>query len=233
VKSTIRWLGPVLALLIATLSGWYLRPLVSPNQAVIERSSDRGAGSSSGESRFLADNVASEALAPANGNQAVPSVGANGPEAVSQPGSVDNGSKSPEVVDSTRMATDPLYAARVRRHVHLRAYHQSPAKNTPEARQVVDLLAKHGVGIEGVMEAYGAAMEIHEQQQRVAAAPSAERGHHEIVLQMMAGEIAQRLPRKYGIEDPQFLIELFQIKPTVFFGRFDPVVYDGEILLEE
>jgi hypothetical protein len=115
----------------------------------------------------------------------------------------------------------------------LKNYYGSPAKDTAECKEIVNLLAERGVGVEAVSDCYSAAWEVSHARESLATAGPELKAHHEIIVQGLIGEASQRLSHKYGIDDPKFLEDLLKIKPTVFFGRYDPFIAEGEVMLNQ
>ena len=101
---------------------------------------------------------------------------------------------------------------RVKKHMDLRYLESSPAKNTPEARQIEAMLAVRGVDRSAVPTAYNIAWNYHliyangKTPERIA----------KRVVQDKVDEL-----NRTGKLGADFWEQLFQIKPTVFFGQKD------------
>lgn len=133
----------------------------------------------------------------------------------------------PELLESG----DAAYRARVNRHVDLRHYYASPAKDTPECAQILDLLKREGASTNAVGDAYHAAWDYAHNREAMA---RANRGGEGEQLAKMFSEVAvSRLKLKHGLTNEAFFAALFQIRPAIFFGRRDlNLPAPGEPLLE-
>lgn len=55
----------------------------------------------------------------------------------------------------------PDYRARVDKHLRLKLYNSSPAKDTPECKEIEEILKGYGLGIASVFDAYSIAYRYH------------------------------------------------------------------------
>ena len=97
------------------------------------------------------------------------------------------------------------------RAIDERYLESSPAKDTPEAKQIEAMLAKRGIDRVEMPLAYNITWNYHHFL-KVTGQPE--------IARMQVGDFSQRLSKKGPINE-DFWTELFAIKPTVFYGQKD------------
>jgi hypothetical protein len=138
---------------------------------------------------------------------------------------------SEETFDMDRRRKDPVYAQRVKRHIQIRYYMQSPAKDTPECEAVRVLLMQYGIGLEGVGEAYNFAWDYATWTKRISNAPTlVHKTGLEQMREMRYDSAVTTFSSKYGITNAALIDALIKIQPKVFFGTYNPSLQQGEPL---
>lgn len=127
-----------------------------------------------------------------------------------------------------RLRNDPDYELRVSNYLERRAYHQSPAKDTPECQAVRELLAKENLGIEAVREAYNALWENRQFEREKSVATREEILQIEDFQELFRKQAEGKLAYRFGITNQAFFDRLFEIRPKVFFGQRDRQLSEGE-----
>ncbi len=135
------------------------------------------------------------------------------------------------VFDETR-TQEPGYADRVKRTMAIRHYMHSPAKETPECQQIVEMLAKEGVGLYAVCDVYNEAWNAKSRQQMIDQASAANKERGEVMKEFYRLQTEKSLGAKYGITNQAFFDTLQSIKPKVFFGMRNMAPPTGEVLAE-
>lgn len=145
---------------------------------------------------------------------------------------------SDHLFDRKRYYTDTNYQAKIQKHMAIKRYEQSPARETDEAYAILDLLAKEGLERAAVPDAYNLAYEANkiismvEQQHGL----TPEQAKDQITLLMLGipAQLEERFVRNFPLTNPPaFYAKLYQIRPTNFFGQKDlNLPADGELLLE-
>jgi hypothetical protein len=144
--------------------------------------------------------------------------------------SVEQGRLDVATFDPSLVETNPVYVARIRKHLDLRYYRTSPAKDSAECKMIVELLKNEGVGLEAVGDAYNATWDLHA---AIAATGNAENGaSSKVFASMIEGPAKERLRNKYGITNEAFFEHLFEIRPRVFFGHMNRSMKPGETLFD-
>ncbi len=126
------------------------------------------------------------------------------------------------------------YKGRVQKHLRIKLYHESPASETVECAQILEILNAYQLGVEAVFDAYSLTWQYHyETKPRIKGIPDGE--FKDTILFQTHGRLVQRFLERYEIEETQIIEELLQIKPTVFFGNIitDVSIQPGERLLVE
>jgi hypothetical protein len=138
-------------------------------------------------------------------------------------------SKAPVGPDGFQTITDPSeieVRKKVIKHMDLRYLESSPAKDTPEAKAIQDILAKHGIHRAAVPLCYALAWNYHQALKISGDAQFAEQSV------MFDKEKLRRYG--YGNVGDDFWQEVFAVKPVVFFGEKDYTTpREGEVLLTE
>jgi hypothetical protein len=126
----------------------------------------------------------------------------------------------------------PDYMNRVQKHLRIKLYHQSPAKDTIECSQILNILSDYDLGIDAVFDAYSLVWEYHhETKLKIESIPDGE--FKDMIIAQTHGRSVERFLNRYEIEDTQLIEELLQVSPKVFFGNVitDVGIQEGERLL--
>jgi hypothetical protein len=119
--------------------------------------------------------------------------------------------------ESTQAPAPALQIASVSdrdKQIDLRQLEASPAKDTPEAKQIEALLTAHGFDRAALPAAYGYAYEFHRLGGMIDGADEGARLHLQNSLRPQRSRLG-----KYGELNEAFLTNLLAIHPTVFFGQ--------------
>lgn len=128
----------------------------------------------------------------------------------------------------------PDYMKRVQKHMRIKLFYQSPAKDTIECSQIINILKDYDLGIDSVSDAYSLAWQYHhETKLKVKGIPDGE--FKDMVIAQTHGRSVKRFLTRYEIENPQIIDEIIQVTPKVFFGNVitDVGLQPGEQLLIE
>lgn len=139
--------------------------------------------------------------------------------------------QDPDQFYNPTRAQEPGYAARVQKHLKLRDYENSPARDTDECVQIVQLLALEGVGLEAVRDTYNAAWDYWSWSTMVDKAADANKEEARAMAEMYRRQGMEKLSDLYGITNSVFFDNLFRITPKVFFGLRNLNLPPGEPLL--
>ncbi len=101
------------------------------------------------------------------------------------------------------------------KHIDIRYYEESPAKDTAECQTIKDLLIKEGVGRDAIGDAYNAAWDYSRAVDAAAKAGVSD----QVITRMLRNDASDKLRKKFGIANDGFFDALFQIQPKVFFGQ--------------
>lgn len=117
------------------------------------------------------------------------------------------------------------------RHINIRYYHDSPARETPECQQIVALLTENGVGLEAVGDVYNAVWD-YQQMIRPFVGIAAKQGEMELIRDRFSRVEVERLRAKHGITKEAFFQAVFSLRPTIPFGLKRLTMQEGEQLYE-
>jgi hypothetical protein len=126
----------------------------------------------------------------------------------------------------------PDYMSRVQKHLRIKLYHQSPASDTVECAQILNILNDYQLGVEAVCDAYSLTWQYHyETKSKIKGIPDGE--FKDMIIAQTHGRSVQRFLSTYKLEDPRIIDELLKVTPKVFFGNVitDVNIGPGERLL--
>lgn len=124
-----------------------------------------------------------------------------------------------------------MYQQRVLRHINIRYYHESAAKDTPECQQIVALLAENGVGLEAVGDVYNAVWD-YQQMIRPFVEIATRHGELDLIRDRFSKLEVSRLQARHGITNDAFYQAVFNLRPTIPFGLKRLTMQEGEQLYE-
>jgi len=136
-----------------------------------------------------------------------------------------------ELFDSARYGSgDKEYFQRVQRHIDRLYFDSSPAKDTPEAQEILNMLAAQGVGREAVATAYNGVW-MYQLYKRLWAKSPADGA---VFVNGEMEKTMNELTNTYGVTNEALFKRLFEMNPTVFFGQRHDVrpPSQGEMLFE-
>jgi len=110
------------------------------------------------------------------------------------------------------------YRERVDKHLKLKLYQVSPARDTLECKQIENILKKYGLGSECVYEAYSIAWQFHHE---IAAMiePIEDLEFRKKIIEQKQSRLIQTFLRNHHIQDDTIIREILKVKPIVFFGN--------------
>lgn len=122
--------------------------------------------------------------------------------------------------ESLLLISNPVYAARIAKHLDVRYYEESPAKDTPECREIASLLENEGLGKDAIADAYNAAWDY------------SQCDTNDVISQLVRDAAVSKIKNKYGVTNQLFFQALFRIKPRIHFGNRSWSLKEGELLSE-
>lgn len=121
----------------------------------------------------------------------------------------------------------------LKKSMSLRYYHESAARDTPECRMIVELLAKEGIGLEAVPDFYNAAWDNKSRQCIIEQATAEQQDEAHLMVSMFQQQMEETLHDNYGIANQEVYDALFAMRPKVFFGQKNLELKPGDKLFQE
>ncbi len=134
------------------------------------------------------------------------------------------------------MKTDPAYLRKVFQNDRLRTLLKSPARDTPECRDVITFVDRKGLPLAATVDFYNILWATRQHERRVAdAATPADREPMDVVRELELADFQRRFQHDFDVDVTPMLEELLSlpIHPTVFFGVPARGFGAGEALLSD